>query len=133
MSLIYPKPAANKRPAWAKLLAFPRIKDMAGTIASIAAAICIVYGFRTLREPNFMGVEKTITCIGERKLLIIALWSLLPPAWFWYEYMGLYRYEDINQREDREYFQYSQEVSSRIWIALVTVLTVLYFGKDVRG
>jgi hypothetical protein len=36
-------------------------------------------------------------------------------------------------KEDLEHLKYGQDVSSKIWLALVTALFGIYFGKDIPG
>jgi hypothetical protein len=50
---------------------------------------------------------------------------LLPPVWFWCEYVFLYPYYGQKLEE----FKYRQVVASKIWLATVSVLLILYFGR----
>ena len=60
-------------------------------------------------------------------------WLLLPPVYFWYEYFYVYgRTRNAAARADLESFKYGQDVASKIWIAVVSALLALYFGKDFR-
>ena len=61
------------------------------------------------------------------------IWVLVPPMWFWFEYFGIWRYEDKQARQSRGEFQLGQELSAKIWLAAVTALGILYFGKDIKG
>ena len=53
--------------------------------------------------------------------------------WFWLEYFGLWRYEDKTKRMSLEDLKAGQEVAAKIWLAAVTALGILYFGKDIKG
>ena len=67
------------------------------------------------------------------RLWFLVFWIAIPPAWFWLDYYGLYRYDPVGAgKVDLESFKYGQDVASKIWIALVTALTILYFGKDLH-
>ena len=65
--------------------------------------------------------------------IILAGWIVLPPVWFWLEFYLLYL-PDPSSYEGWDQYKYGQELASKIWLALVTALLVLYFGKDLmRG
>jgi len=49
------------------------------------------------------------------------------------EYFGIWRYEDKTARQDREELKYGQELAAKIWLAAITALGILYFGKDIKG
>ena len=66
-------------------------------------------------------------------MVFLLFWIAIPPAWFWLDYFGLYRYDPVVGKTDLDSFKYGQDVAARIWLALVTALTILYFGKDLRG
>lgn len=65
------------------------------------------------------------------KAALYGIWVLLPPIWFFVEYFCLFR------RGGRpccfEAFKYGQELASRIWLAIATILGVLFFGKELIG
>jgi hypothetical protein len=50
--------------------------------------------------------------------------------WSWIEYFVLYDSEKPQLKPDSEKFNYGQDRTAKIWLALVTVLLGLYFGKD---
>ncbi len=53
-----------------------------------------------------------------------------PPVWFLYEFF--YLYKRVKSPEDWDRFKHGQDQSAKVWLALVTVLFGLYFGKDFR-
>jgi hypothetical protein len=57
---------------------------------------------------------------------ILCFWILVPPIWFWFEYYFLYT-EGKNGMEE---LKHGQDQSAKVWLALITVLFGLYFGKD---
>jgi cytochrome bd-type quinol oxidase subunit 2 len=63
--------------------------------------------------------------------MILSAWILLPPVWFWFEYFFLYK--ELSDEEKKtvslEAYKQGADVSSKIWLALVTVLYGLYFGS----
>lgn len=63
------------------------------------------------------------------KACILAAWTVGPPIYFLFEY---WRWGPrANVSPDWEEFKYSQELAAKIWVALVSVLAILYFGKDI--
>src|SRR5438874_1484361 len=69
--------------------------------------------------------------------VVLMGWVLLPPLFFWLEYFGIYRrtrHYRYGEKcpDDWEMFKYSQDVSAKVWIAVSTVLFILYFGKDMK-
>jgi len=70
-----------------------------------------------------------------KQLTFLALWTLLPPIWFFCEYFfGYLRQWKPNTAPpaDFDVFKYGQELAGRMWIAASSVLAVLYFGKDIK-
>lgn len=65
------------------------------------------------------------------KEILYAIWVLGPPIWFFIEYFYLFRQH--GKPCCIETFKYGQELASRIWLALVVVLGVLFFGKELIG
>lgn len=118
--------------------------------------LSIGYGAISVSEPNFVlkasvqsspsgckapvagECEKSLTKVGRNKVVILLIWVLVPPCWFRLEYCFLYRYDPktLPSGDDKpgwDSLKYGQEVSSKVWLALVTALSILYFGKDIRG
>lgn len=153
---LYPEPEEGNRPFWVAL-AFRNIQIVVGLLAAVLFVASIGYGRWKINEKNFTSEpmivnasakvtdgdtlsihavysegSKTLTCIGRCKVCILLFWIVVPPIWFWYEHVGLYRYDPHQGREDEKQFKYTQDLASKIWLALVTALTILYFGKDIR-
>ena len=62
---------------------------------------------------------------------MLGAWTLLPPIWFWYEYFFIFSKAYPSADKDKlDTFKYEQDLSSKIWLALVSVLLILYFWKD---
>lgn len=59
---------------------------------------------------------------------VLSVWIVVPPIWFWFEFFYLYKKE--NPKPDLDEFKHGQDQSSKIWLALVTVLLGMYFGRD---
>jgi hypothetical protein len=68
------------------------------------------------------------------KAAVLVVWLLAPPIWFWVEYFFVDWKSAVegSGSEQLERFKYGQDISSKIWLAVSTVLLMLYFGKDIR-
>jgi hypothetical protein len=103
--------------------------------AATLAVFCILFGVHFIRT----GDSDDATLYGAKlrlwKVCLLAFWVIVPPLWFSYEYFYLYpqpgpRMTDEEKTRQLEEFVHGQENSSKVWIALVTALTGLYFGKQ---
>jgi len=98
-----------------------------GSLASVMLAASILFakwGWNQRIEDGGVKVYQA---------MVLAGWTLLPPIWFWYEYFFLFApaYLDIESKEfDR--LKYGQDLSSKIWLAAVSLLLILYFSKDIH-
>src|SRR5215831_5214553 len=62
------------------------------------------------------------------QVIVLCFWVLAPPMWFALE--KNVRTSELQDDRIFDRFKYTQDLASKIWLALVTVLLVLYFGKD---
>jgi hypothetical protein len=53
--------------------------------------------------------------------------------WFWLEYYGIWNYEDMTKRQSSEELQCGQELAAKNWLAAITAVGILRFGKDIKG
>jgi hypothetical protein len=53
--------------------------------------------------------------------LLLAAWAILPPIWFWIEWIFLCDGLSPEQREDRKH---NQELSRNVWLAMIVLLVV---------
>jgi hypothetical protein len=60
----------------------------------------------------------------------LGFWVIVPPIWFWFDYFFIYRFLNPNERRPFDDYQFSVDLSAKIWLALVTLRFGLYFGKD---
>jgi hypothetical protein len=134
-------------PWWAEPFQQLQITPIVAWLSIILLVASLVLGIWTAAQSNFNPVkdqsqsikaccsdsraERQLNQFGKWKAGVLVFWLLAPPIWFWIEYFAIYRF-DPNAREDWDYFKYSQDVSSKIWLAAVTALTILYFGKDLK-
>jgi hypothetical protein len=76
------------------------------------------------------------------KAVVTVLWVIVPPMWFYYEYFftaweGLEGEhwaggENFSASEKLSRFNYGQDISAKVWLAVTTALLMLYFGKDLH-
>jgi hypothetical protein len=94
----------------------------AGAIATVASVFALAFGCVTF------GDEPSATRYSTKmKAGLLILWTLLPPVCFLFEYL-LFKPTVSTVLEE---LKYEQDLKSKVWLALVTVLTTLYFGKDI--
>lgn len=101
-------------------------------VAAIFGFVAIGLGFTHFDDPLDWQHKFKIIQAG-----ILVLWIIAPPIWFWYEFFFLYKRTQDDNRDkdpDRDFdrFKFGQDQSAKIWLALVTVLFGLYFGKDFK-
>jgi hypothetical protein len=103
------------------------------TTAGLAGAVySLSKGFQWLREKSESKRDgKQFPDRHTAKSWLLSLWLLLPPAWFFIEYIFLYRH--FGKPECFEQFKYAQELVARGWIVLVAALGILFFGKEIVG
>lgn len=65
------------------------------------------------------------------KSLLLGLWLLLPPAWFYVEDIFFYRH--FGKAACFDSFRYAQEIVARGWMVFVATLSILYFGREIFG
>jgi hypothetical protein len=136
-------------------LCFSRRSGALGYLATALLIYSIWYGFARVNSPNFessdivdhcknegapkpdakpsAGDERRLTRVGFQKAILIVIWVLVPPIWFWLEYFGIWRYEDKDKRQCLEELKLGQELAAKIWLAAITALGILYFGKGIKG
>jgi len=106
----------------------PLVAGALATLGLIGSLIVAGYGWDTP-----VPKEGPWPRIKILEAIIVVGWLLLPPVYFWYEYFYVYgRTRNAAARADLESFKYGQDVASKIWIAVVSALLALYFGKDFR-
>jgi len=145
---IYGPAKPGQRPWWARPFAFSSVLSGLGYVASALLLYSVIFGFCTINRPNLTRLEPTnaaatvqsskplpghLTHVGIQKAALIIVWVLAPPIWFWLEYFAVWAYEDATKRLCLDEFKFGQELSGKIWLAAVTALGILYFGKDIKG
>ena|SRR5437660_1200 len=148
-------PIATNPQGWEKLMQKIKI-DIIGWLSAALLVIALIFGAWTVNCDNFDKSQakpsignsqgsngndqsshssmdsRKLNSLGKWKAAVLVFWILAPPVWFWLEYFGVYRY-GANAKLNFEYYKHQQDISSKVWLALVTVLTILYFGKDLKG
>jgi hypothetical protein len=108
-----------------------RLQKRAALAASIFGIASLLFGICGFDQPlNNDKSHMYIFIIKRIQVVVLVLWLVLPPIWFWFEQRWKSRLEPPSTEFDR--FKYSQEQAAKIWLALVTALFGIYFGKDLH-
>jgi hypothetical protein len=103
-----------------------------GLAGGICAVVSLGLGFYWLhKQSEQTDADKRREYMRVPKSLILGAWVLLPPLWFFLEYIYFYRW--WGKPECFEAFKYSQDLGSKGWAGMVAVLGVLFFGKEIVG
>jgi H+/Cl- antiporter ClcA len=118
--------AARKREEWSEV---HEIERRWAWVAGIGGGIALIFGWYGFGKP-FDAHD----CGKVLQAVVLAIWIVAPPIWFWYEYFFLYQPIPETKKPSLDQFKHGQDQAAKIWLALVTVLLGLYFGKDLsRG
>ena len=88
-----------------------------GIATAVAALVCI--GLGVLFHYCWTG-EHTIC-----KSVILGLWIVGVPSWFGIEYFYIYKKYGVDEKasDSFEHFKHGQDVATKAWLAVITVLT----------
>jgi hypothetical protein len=73
--------------------------------------------------------------------MVIVIWILVPPIWFWYQFHfgwredkkdALMRGKGDPDNLSLEEFNTYQDLSSKVWIAVTSALLLLYFWQNIK-
>lgn len=110
---------------WANDKPWIRAQRIMGTLAAIGAIVSLCFGLFGFG----IGFDKD-NPVKVWQAVILAFWVLTPPLWFWLEYFFFFKDTPCGDRGDFDMFKHGQDQAAKIWLALITVLLGLYFGKD---
>jgi hypothetical protein len=106
---------------------------LAITVAGLAGAVySLAKGFEWLREEADCRRNQTVP--PDRftaKAWLLGFWVLAPPAWFFIEYIFLYRH--FGKAACFESFKYAQEIVAKGWIGILFVMGALLIGREILG
>lgn len=92
-----------------------RLPKYAGNLAWITLAATVLLVFLYI----FGHIQRVIIWV------LLVIWIILPPIWFWFEFFYLHKPNRIAGKEDKDLFEYGQKVSGTMWAGIVTLLIVL--------
>jgi hypothetical protein len=96
-------------------------------IACVAAVISLWLGCATFGDSSSGSPFATgFPFATKLKVALLAAWILGPPITFLFEFLVFT--EKGRSVPDR--FKYEQDAKAKVWIAVSTVMTILFFGKD---
>jgi hypothetical protein len=79
--------------------------------------------------------RKAVRPVKAAQVIVLVAWTVVPPIWFWCEYWFIYlkgqRFED-RAPENFELFKYGQDISAKIWLAIVSATFVIFFWKEIH-
>jgi len=104
-------------------MSFNNAHQIIGWMAALFAVSSIIFGLWEFGEPFAAGKGVKVG-----QAVVLGCWILLPPVWLLIEYF--YIWPKMVPQPRIEEFKYGQELASKLWLALVTLLLGLYFGKD---
>ncbi|MFZ1008040.1 MAG: hypothetical protein WAN65_14460 [Candidatus Sulfotelmatobacter sp.] len=104
-----------------------------GTLTTLILCYSLYVGYQGwgVRVPK----EGQWPWIKIEQLVLLVGWSLLPPVWLFFEYFFEYLREwepNTQPPPDFDIFKHGQDLAAKMWIAVSSVLLVLYFGKDIK-
>lgn len=100
---------------------FAMIVECAAAVLLVSSLVFAYWGFGE-------GFDKDKP-VKVAQAIVLCCWILLPPMWFALE--RWMRSKDLASNDKTfDRFKYNQDLASKIWLALVSVLLILYFGKD---
>ena len=96
----------------------------------ISTMLLAWYGWGTpiLEGQSWPGVKVA-------QVVMLIAWTVMPPTWFWYEYWFIYLkdyHSDETVPENFELFKYGQDLSAKIWLAIVSSTFAIFFWKDIH-
>ena len=91
----------------------------------LLGSVAMLYSLQYARHEFGVGFSKDDP-VKIHQAIMLAFWIVIPPIWFWAEFYFLYDGGATHLDE----FKHGQDQSSKIWLALVTVILGMYFGKD---
>jgi hypothetical protein len=99
----------------------------------LAEVLGVVFFLFSLALAPF-GWGKSIDCGGIKILqaVVVAIWLLAPPIWFWYQFHFGWRNDKEGSRPPLDEFNTYQSLSANVWIATTSALLLLYFWQNIK-
>jgi hypothetical protein len=89
----------------------------------IGAVVAAVFGGWSLYKA--LDPTSTFMSLDHRALgkLLIGIWGLLPPIFFWLDWVCFCR--DLD-KEQQEFAKHTHDLGRNVWLALLAVLAILF-------
>ena len=86
-----------------------------GVLSAVFALGSFAFAFNG--SPKLLGIHG----------LIIAAWTLVPPAWFAFEYFFVF--DNWNNAEAAQEFKHAETLASKIWAGVLALLVAIYTSR----
>jgi len=85
------------------------------------------YGWNTPLQSPLRGIKLV-------EAICLFVWTIGPPIWFWIEFhwVGFSGWDNSDPARSLDFIKYSQELSTKVWVAVTSGFFILYFGKDIH-
>ena len=79
------------------------------------------YGFaEVINEPNKAVIPHNTLVVSKEGVMLLLIWLIVPPVWFFVE-----GYVLCKTQQQRELVREAQEISVKVWLALLGVMAIL--------
>jgi hypothetical protein len=96
------------------------------TIATIGAVLLFIVGLVVQVWGQAHSSSAPAPSLKVLKAVILSMWFVLPPIWFWFEYHIFFRHLSADERQSlKEY----QEVSRNVWAGAAALFGLIYFKE----
>ena len=104
----------------------PQVAWVGGVLYALSLCLAVIGWKHPLKHMHWTKIMQ---------LIMLTFWTIVPPVVFWIDFYFLKKYDEKPPSGEGAFdaYKYGIELSSKIWIALSSVLLFLYFGRDIKG
>lgn len=104
----------------------PGLRIIYDGMISVGINLFIFFGLLSLAITLWRLTAKNAT--QHEKYLLLGAWGILPPVWFMLEYFFIFLPYGI--RGSFNYFQYGQNVASKVWAAIFALISISLYSSS---
>ena len=104
----------------------PIWKSQWGRVVFVAAILLAIFSILLITNWFHLKPSKVV---NNWDLIVYFAWTILPPAWFLFEYVWLFSDADKLDPNKLADLKYTHELAGKIWAGLVTLLSVILYLK----